>query len=366
MKRPGSGVSLSRRAFLATSAGCAAAMLSAHADAPQPATLPEPTAAKLPRWRGFNLHAKFNGRNDPFDERDFALIAELGFNFVRLPMDYRGWVEPGDWTAFREPVLKEIDDAVGFGEKHGIHVQLNFHRAPGYTVAHPAEERDLWKDEEAQRVCALHWAAFAKRYQGVPNSRLSFNLLNEPAIITGDVHRTVIERLVGEIRKADSTRLIVCDGRYWARTAPTELLGLDVAAATRGYEPMRISHHKAGWIEGADAWETPSYPLKTGTGVLDKQALYETNIAPWKALEAKGMGVMVGEFGAHNQTPHAVVLAWLKDNLDLWRDAGWGWAQWCFTGSFGILDSERADVTYEEWRGHKLDRAMLDLLQSEA
>ncbi len=356
--------SISRRSFLAASAACGIGMgLSSGAHA-QSAELPEPTHAKLPRWRGFNLHSKFAGRNDKFDEREFALIAEMGFNFVRLPMDYRGWVEPGDWTAFREPVLKEIDEAVGFGEKHGIHVQLNFHRAPGYTVAQPAEEKDLWKDEEAQRVCALHWATFAKRYQGVPNKRLSFNLLNEPAIVTGKVHRKVIERLVTEIRAADARRLIVCDGRYWARTAPTELIGLEVAAATRGYEPMPISHYKASWIDGSDKWDAPTYPLQTGTGVVDKKALYEKNIVPWKELESKGVGVMVGEFGAHNQTPHPVVLAWLKDNLDLWREAGWGWAQWCFTGSFGILDSDRADVTYEVWNGHKLDRAMFDLLKS--
>jgi hypothetical protein len=29
----------------------------------------------------------------------------------------------------------------------------------------------------------------------------------------------------------------------------------------------------------------------------------------------------------------------------------------------GILDSGRTDVKYEDWRGHKLDRAMLELLQ---
>ena len=33
-------------------------------------------------------------------------------------------------------------------------------------------------------------------------------------------------------------------------------------------------------------------------------------------------------------------------------------------GSFGVLDSDREDVAYEDWRGHKLDRAMLDLLQA--
>jgi endoglucanase len=40
-----------------------------------------------------------------------------------------------------------------------------------------------------------------------------------------------------------------------------------------------------------------------------------------------------------------------------------GWALWNFCGSFGILDSERADVLYEDFHGHKLDRKLLALLQ---
>ena len=31
------------------------------------------------------------------------------------------------------------------------------------------------------------------------------------------------------------------------------------------------------------------------------------------------------------------------------------------SGSFGVLDSGRADVSYEPFRGHRLDRAMLDV-----
>ncbi len=75
------------------------------------------------------------------------------------------------------------------------------------------------------------------------------------------------------------------------------------------------------------------------------------------------MAVLVGEFGAYNRTPHKAVLDWMRDSLTLWRDAGWGWALWNFRGPFGVLDSGRTDVAYEAWRGHKLDRAMLDLLR---
>jgi len=92
--------------------------------------------------------------------------------------------------------------------------------------------------------------------------------------------------------------------------------------------------------------------------------LRRRTIQPWQELEARGMGVLVGECGAYNKTPHPVVLAWLRDVLALWQDAGWGWALWNLRGSFGVLDSRRADVRYEQWDGHQLDRALLDLLRA--
>ncbi len=169
--------------------------------AAEPPPLPPATASQLPPWRGFNLLEKFQrDRDAPFREQDFQIIRELGFNFVRLPMDYRIWIEDGDWNRFREQPLREIDQAVAWGEQYGIHVQLNFHRAPGYTVARPAEAKSLWEDAEAQRVCAAHWAMFARRYRGIPNQRLSFNLLNEPAEIEPEVHGAVVRKLVAAIR----------------------------------------------------------------------------------------------------------------------------------------------------------------------
>ena len=74
--------------------------------------------------------------------------------------------------------------------------------------------------------------------------------------------------------------------------------------------------------------------------------------------------MFVGEWGVHQHTPHKVALAWMRDMLGLYKQAGWGWALWNFTGSFGICDSGRADVKYERWHGRQLDRAMLELLQA--
>src|SRR5262249_3588660 len=184
----------------------------------QPRALPEATPRHLPRWRGFNLLNKFMaGQQSAFEVRDFADIAELGFDFVRLPLDYRCWTDRANPRTLLEPVLKEIDQALQLGRKHGIHVQINFHRAPGYTVAKPPERKSLWTDPEVLDVCAHHWASFAARYQGIPNNQVSFNLFNEPDDqVKPEDYRRVVERVAAAIRERDPQRLIVCDGRGFA------------------------------------------------------------------------------------------------------------------------------------------------------
>jgi endoglucanase len=52
----------------------------------------------------------------------------------------------------------------------------------------------------------------------------------------------------------------------------------------------------------------------------------------------------------------------MADALALWKQAGWGWSLWNLRGGFGVVDSQRPDVAYEDFHGHQLDRKMLELL----
>jgi endoglucanase len=194
---------------------------------------------------------------------------------------------------------------------------------------------------------------------------VSFDLLNEPGNISEATYVRVARRLVEAIRAEDPDRLIIADGLLWGRNPVRGLAEFGIAQSTRGYDPMQISHYKASWIGGSDKWPEPTWPLKLGPNdVWDKERLHRERIEPWKTLERAGVGVHVGEWGAFQHTPHKVVLAWMRDNLSLWKEAGWGWALWNFRGSFGLLDSGRSDVRYEDFRGHKLDREILELLKA--
>lgn len=403
---------LDRRLFLKNAAALALAGLSgvgggsAWAASTAAARLPKPSAAKLPAWRGFNLLEKFIARaeNAPFRETDFAWMAEWGFNFVRLPMSYRCWSDPTRWRELREPVLEEIDQAVEFGRRYGIHVSLNFHRAPGYSVDRAEEEPfNLWTDGEALEACAYHWRHFAQRYRDIPSEALSFDLVNEPAmksfatneLLDGETYLKVARVLVDEIRAERADRLIIADGLLWGRIPVPELATLGVAQSTRGYDPMPVSHWKADWVEGADSWPRPTWPLpvseteaaeareqfealrrdlpsnpimqQADAGVVerdwDRARIDLQLIQPWKRLEDLGVGVHVGECGAYNGTPHDVALAWLGDLVRAWKAAGWGWALWNLRGPFGIVDSGRRDVKYERFHGHDVDRRMLEIVR---
>lgn len=478
----------------------------------QASELPTPTPSKLPRWRGFNLLEKFHfsGKQKPFLEDDFRMISELGFNFVRLPMDYRGYISGENWEKFDEKPLQHIDQAIEWGGKYGIHVCLNLHRAPGWTVANPPEKTNLWTDPEPRRVAALHWGMFARRYKGIPNSRVSFNLFNEPAGIEEDKYVSVVGTMLEAIRAEDPKRLVICDGAEWGRQPVDAFIPMKVAMMTRGYSPFELTHFRATWVGDNTNWPTPAWPMAAGTngallspakeegshplpiegpiaagstikiivgsvswkatlavtadgseigreefiadpedkrwdkvehmkqwdthraeGAVElrikipqaadklelrtvdgdwlwlksitiiapgggeaavdleskwaqpaetllylpdreggpilglprgREWLRKDSVDPWLAFAAKG-GVMVGEWGTYKHTPHDVVLRWAEDNLRNWQDAGFGWALWNFRGDFGILDSGRKDVAYEDHQGHQLDRKLLELLQ---
>jgi endoglucanase len=354
---------MDRREFLKTSAVGTAVVMTGAVAAAKPAAEKLPTPQKLPRWRGFNLLEKFQvGSQKPFVETDFEWIQEWGFDFVRLPMDYRCWTDPADPTKLSAKSLKEIDEAVSFGQKHGVHVNLCLHRAPGYTVATPKEKLNLWEDEEAQKQFDFQWSQFAKRYRGIPSSQLSFNLVNEPGNVTAEKYSKVVRRVVGAIRREDPDRLVIADGLQWGRDPVFALADLGIAQSTRGYEPFTLTHYMASWVNG-QKFPKPTWPVHDGKRVMDRQWLRQDRIEPWTKLEAKGVGVHVGEWGAFNKTPSDIVLRWAADLLGLWKEAGWGWALWNFRGGFGILDSQRSDVAYEDFKGHKLDRKMLELLR---
>ncbi len=328
---------------------------------------------KIPRWRGFNLTELTGGRRgQAFRESDFAMMAEWGFDFARLPLSYWAWSSAQDWMKIDEDALQPIDQAIEWGRQYGIHINLNFHRIPGYCVngreLEPYQMFDSPRDsmERALEAAVHHWSYFARRYKDQPASRVSFDLFNEPPFMqTHDRYVEVARALIAAIRAENPDRLIVADGADIGQTPVLGLADQGIVQSTRGYLPKMVSHYTATWVpeNEFESKAVPTWPMRADNGELwDRAKLKSELIDKWQPLVAQGVPVHVGEWGCFIKTPHRATLAWMSDLLSLWKEAGWGWAMWNLRGGFGILDSGREDVAYEDFRGHKLDRAMLELL----
>lgn len=374
---------MKRRTFLAT-AGMTAAALSLS-----PEILAAKKKNKLPRWKGFNLLDFFSP--DPSNARkattedNFRWMQDWGFNFVRLPMAYPSYLDidrsrnitPDEVYKIDEKAVDKVDALVQLAHKYNMHVSLNLHRGPGYCVnAGFHEPYNLWRDQQALDAFCFHWNMWAKRYKNVSSKKISFDLLNEPSMredmndqhskrsaVPGDVYYRVAKAASDAIRKENKDHLIIADGNNVGNTVVPELIPLGLGQSCRGYNPGIISHYKAPWAnKDPENLPEPKWPGQVGDKYLSR-AMLEEYYKPWIALKDQGVGVHCGECGCWNKTPHGVFLAWFNDLLSILHENEIGFALWEFDGSFGIINSGREDITYEDWHGQKLDRQLLELLQ---
>jgi endoglucanase len=343
---------------------------------------------KLPKWKGFNLLDYFNPNPESARpqtrEEYFKWMSDWGFNFVRIPMAYPSYLKidhkknitPRQIRKVDRKRTDQIEALVYQAHKYNLHVSLNLHRAPGFCVnAGFYEPYNLWQDEEAQKDFYWHWKFWAKRFKNVSREKISFDLVNEPctradmndqhsarSAVPGDIYRKVAKNALEAIRSQNPDHLVVADGNNVGRDVIPEIADLDIAQSCRGYNPAIISHYKAPWVyKDTENLPVPKWPGQVGDQYLSR-AMLEEMYQPWIELAKGGVGVHCGECGCWNKTPHEVFLAWFEDVLDILSDNGIGFALWEFVGSFGILDSGREDIEYEDWYGHKLDRKLLNML----
>ena len=245
--------------------------------------------------KGFNLLGKFSypGSNKGFTEQEFSMIHDLGFNFVRLPLDYRTYTQAGNWDNFTETEVIKIDKAVQWGTKYGVHVCINIHRAPGYCV-NPAtlpvnQQLNLWTDTVAQKAFINHWTFFANRYKDISPEALSFNLINEPSNVTDEVYVQIMKKAIQAIHTISPDRIVFVDGTEYGRLLIPALKDEpNVAQSIHCYDPMSLTHYQAEWVNGSMDLPKPNWPMLWISSYL---------YGSWKA-EFKSPMIIQGDFPA--------------------------------------------------------------------
>ncbi len=314
---------------------------------------------------GFNFQwmYDYDGRQLPLppDERALDFLAYFGFNFVRIPLDYRFWTRDFDYFQPDQRVWEMIDRYLAACQARGLHLSLALHRAPGYCHRRPELERDnLWQDAAVQAAFVFLWRGFAERYRHVSAEDLSFNLLSEPPK-NGELgfspsgYADLVRRTVAAIREVDPTRGMVVDGWAYGREPIPALAELDVVQGGRGFQPMALTHFGAPWRPDLADLPRPTYPSEAS-------AALRAEYTRWHSAEMAGVPVHIGALGCYNGIRNKDALRWFGDLLTLYHEWGWGYALWEFDGPFGIVGHGRVGANYYCLRDYYVDTDLLALL----
>lgn len=350
--------SFSRRALLtaaaAISQSSSAAMAKFHL-APKPQDV-----------RGFNLNNLYKSTDIKQVNQDhFTLMREFGFNTIRIPIDYRAIYSEHPEPNFIERGIAILDEIIDNSIRHSMNVIISFHRAPGYCVNPPQEPDSIWTSTTTQKILLRLTSMILSRYQSISSIFIGINPINEPDRNVSDSdYSAVINKVIDHIDVDHPYTPVFIDGSHWANRFPIGIRERgNLVFCCRGYQPMQFTHHKAEW-KNYNELKTVSWPYKHGQTVFDIDYLKSKLLEGWESALKSEIPLIAGEWGVYRHTPHAATLAFMKDQLQVFRSFSIGWLLWELEGPFGVVGSCRKDVIYKDYRSLKIDERMLNLLTS--
>ena len=202
--------------------------------------------------------------------KDFQNIKRIGFNAIRLHMNYKTFEDDNNIGIFKADGWHWLDRAIGYAKQAGIYILLDMHAAQGgYQSDKSQGFRAFWDGSGATPNSANQarllnlWGAIAARYQH-ETTVLGYDLLNEPRPNDSEEWLSYAEQIIAKIRSQDSQHLIVLEvpfiNNYSMRTVNDGNILYDSHTyAIWGYSIQYSAHYgKAGQRWGE---YNPSNPL---------------------------------------------------------------------------------------------------------
>jgi len=296
--------------------------------------LKAPPIEGLSLGRGVNLG---NALEAPFEgawgvilrEEYFDLIAQVGFNTVRIPIRWSGHAAKFPPYTISKQFFARVDWAIENALRRGLNVIINVHH---YDELYRDPER------ERERFLAL-WQQIADRYSVYPEN-LIFELLNEPhAALTPEVWNELLREALRVVRKTNPERWVIIGPGNWnhVRALPTLNLPPEdkkIIVTFHYYEPFPFTHQGAEWVQGSAAWLGTRW---TGSP-SEKQAIVEDLDFAVRWAVAEGRPLFLGEFGAYRRADMASRVQWTAFVAREAEKRGIPWAYWEFCAGFGIYD----------------------------
>ncbi|HEX4817245.1 MAG TPA: cellulase family glycosylhydrolase [Nonomuraea sp.] len=260
-----------------------------------------------------------------FTERDAALLARLGMNCVRIPVNYRHWESDDRPFEIDQRGFRHLDRVIGLLGEHGIYSVIDLHALPGSQNQHwhsdnPTHVAAFWQHRHFQDRAVHLWEAIADHYRDEPWVA-GYNPANEPGDVSGKVIGPFYDRLVKAIRAADPRHILFLDGNTYAT---------DFSIFREMYENTVFVMHDyalAGFAHGGP------YPGRTRGEWCDKHELEKTFAKRSRFQRETGTPLWVGEFGpVYTGDPAVDAQRYqiLRDQLEIYDRQDVGWSLWTY------------------------------------
>jgi endoglucanase len=309
------------------------------------------------------------------DDADIALMAQIGFDNVRLSIDAaplrQGFFEQ-DPTNF----IGRLDHAVDQMLARGMAVQIDIHPESDYKKAVSTT------GEGVDRFVML-WRKLAAHYADRNPDLIFYEIMNEPE--ERDAYRWlgVQARAAAAIREVAPKNTIIAAGANWSGIGDLlmqqPLRDGNVVYTFHYYEPMQFTHQGARWT---GTWPALThqipYPPKDESlqaslaQVPDARSKYELEqywMDRWDARRIKlqmdaaaawgkknDVPLTCNEFGVHRPVaPADSRMRWIHDVRTALEADGIGWTMWDYRGGFGV-------VWKEDGKPAKVDDAVVEAL----
>ncbi|MEV4165718.1 glycoside hydrolase family 5 protein [Nonomuraea dietziae] len=285
-----------------------------------------------------------------FGPGDAALLAELGMNCVRIPVNYHHLESDSRPFEIIEHGFRHLDRVIDLLGEHGVYSVIDLHALPGSQNQHwhsdnPTHLAAFWQHRHFQDRVVNLWEAIADRYKDHPWVA-GYNPVNEPGDPSGKVIGPFYDRLVKAVRAADPGHVLFLDGNTYST---------DFSVFREVYENTVFVCHDyalAGFAHGGP------YPGTTRGEWCDREQLERAFDRRTTFQRQTGTPLWVGEFGpVYTGDPVVDEQRYqiLRDQLEIYDAHGAGWSLWTYK-DVGLQGLVCASGPYGERFGAFMDK----------
>lgn len=268
---------------------------------------------------------------------DLKRIKRWGFNVVRVPFNYRLFIDSPEGNFYARNGWDRLTWLVRECAKIGLYCLLDMHSAPGgqnpdwhgdpgrgKTIDGPGRA-GLWDSEKSRQRMIRLWKDIAARFKDEP-AVVGYDIVNEPS--TDRKHKAVFNQLYRDcaaaIRSIGDRHIIFLEGLVWSTdfSLMEDVDDEQVAITPHFYMPHAFSFN----------WELDlKYPGKVEGVYWDKARLKKTLLKITAWARKRNRPILMGEFGVNTRCPscHAET-RWVKDVVDIFEELKLHWTYWSY------------------------------------